>query len=306
MKRTIFVLGLALGVLIGSGSAEAAVVANSVTEFSCVQGQDNWRYGYYDGPFTSSDFQEMTQCIPDPQYGGHAWWVNPANYWTSVRSEVSFPNGPASCGRQPVEHWAVRRWISETTGTVTISGVVQNMFGGFDGFTALIIVDGTVVWSQHVPGTAPIPYSTDVAVSAGSLLDFAVDPGGSDCNDHAKFTATIVGGPICDIQLNQTSFMDGDAVVVQVFRFANPTTPAVAIEFKIWLEGPGFSPIPILRGGEDGSVVLPPGFNIDLGPFPLVPVVPALPRGPWGFSCRMLDPVTGALLSEDLNPFVIR
>jgi hypothetical protein len=304
MKIPVLVAGVALVVCVG-GDADAAVIADSVTEFSCVQGQDNWRYGYYDGPFSSADFQEMTQCIPHPSPGATSWWVDPMNYWTSIRSEVSFPNGPASCGRLPVEQWAVRRWVSEATGTIAITGVVQNVLGGFDGFTAHIIVNGTLVWSQPVAGTNPITYTQHVTVAPGSVVDFAVQPGASDCNDHAKFTAIITAGPLCDIELNQTSFVDGQTAIAQVFRIANTSAPSVAVEFKFWIEVPGLGPVSFLRGGADGSVVLPPGFDVNLGPFPLFMLTPAFPRGDWSFGCRMLSPVTGAHVHEEINPFTV-
>jgi hypothetical protein len=170
------------------------VIADSVSDFSCTQGQHNWQYGYYDGPFTSSNFKEMTSCLPnDTWYGGEAWWVDPALYWTSIRAAVSFPNGPTSCGRQNVEHWAVRRWVSEVTGTVTIRGTVANVLSGSD-FTGLILVDGEEKLRQPVASTEEMPYTlNDVSVSVGSVVDFAIIPGASDCNDHARFTATISG-----------------------------------------------------------------------------------------------------------------
>jgi hypothetical protein len=52
--------------------------------------------------------------------------------------------------------------------------------------------------------------------------------------------------------------------------------------------------------------MLPGAFDPDLGPLPLFPVAPALPRGSYELSCRILDPTTGRLLAADLNPFVIQ
>jgi hypothetical protein len=176
---------------------QSMVVADSVSEFSCTQGQNSWSYGYFDGPFDSSDFQPMTQCGPDTFFGGYpgnAWMVNPDLYWTSIRTAISFPNGPSSCGRQNVEHWAVRRWTSEVAGTVTISGAIANVLGGIDTFTGIILVDGDEVWRQTIFGAEEIPYVLqNVSVGVGSVIDFAVRPDGSDCNDHAKFAATISG-----------------------------------------------------------------------------------------------------------------
>jgi hypothetical protein len=109
--------------------------------------------------------------------------------------------------------------------------------------------------------------------------------------------------------LNQTSYTNGQPVVVPVFRFANTSantsTVAEAVEIKVWLEVPGVAPIPFLRSGAYGSVVFPAGLDANLGPFTLFTVAPALPRGTYALSCRLLNPVTGKLQSEDLNTFTV-
>jgi hypothetical protein len=202
--RTFLIFGMLVAWVIGVGVQEpparldgepqpaVETIADSQTEFSCTQGQNNWRYGYFDGPFTSSDFQEMTSCIPDSHVNNEdAWWVDPDLYWTSVAPAVSFPNGPFSCGRQQVEHWPVRRWVSEVTGSIHIAGEVQQLSSGGDQFTTHIIVDGVTVWSQGGITQSPIPFGLDVTVTTGSVVDFAVQPEASDCNDWARFTATI-------------------------------------------------------------------------------------------------------------------
>jgi hypothetical protein len=52
--------------------------------------------------------------------------------------------------------------------------------------------------------------------------------------------------------------------------------------------------------------MLPLSFNQNLGPITLFTVSAGFPLGQYAFSCRILDPVTGLLQSEDLNPFEIR
>jgi hypothetical protein len=52
-------------------------------------------------------------------------------------------------------------------------------------------------------------------------------------------------------------------------------------------------------------VVFPAGLDVNLGPLPLLPAA-GLPMGQWEFSCRILDPVTGKLLAEDLNGFIVQ
>lgn len=109
--------------------------------------------------------------------------------------------------------------------------------------------------------------------------------------------------PECNIELSQTSYIDGETVTANVFRYANNTGAAVALEWKGWLGVPGIPPIGIINLGADGLLVVPDGTDVDLGPLPLVPVTASLPRGSYEFSCRFLDPVTGRLLMEDRNFF---
>jgi len=116
----------------------------------------------------------------------------------------------------------------------------------------------------------------------------------------------IVTGPTCDIQMNQLTYIDGDTVTADVFRIANLTAASLALEWKVWLGVPGIPPISIVNLGSDGSFVLPAGTDLDLGPLPLLPVTAGLPRDDYEFSCRMLDPVTGELLTEDRNLFNIQ
>jgi hypothetical protein len=215
------VLGIAVLASRTAYAQTRAIVADSEAEFSCVQGQDGWHYGYFAGPFTSQDFQPMTQCGPDilGSYTGNAWMVDPRAYWTSIRSVISFPNGPASCGRQPVEQWAVRRWVSNVAGPVTIAGTVADAVASFDGFTAHIIIDGVRVFSQVVNRLEEWPYHLDATVNAGATVDFAIQPHASDCNDHAKFTATITadaGQISCDVSLtvNPATVLEGQTTTV--------------------------------------------------------------------------------------------
>jgi hypothetical protein len=173
-----------------------AQVADSRAEFSCTQGRDNWYYGYYDGPFHTGDFRLMAQCVEDTYYGpGFSWWVDPSRFWTSIGPAVWFPNGPQSCGRQAVEQWPVRRWISEVSGAVIASGTVRTLLGEFDGYIAHILVDGKSIWSFTAPPgsstTPPLPFRTTFSVDRGTPVDFAIQPRWSDCNDHAEFLITI-------------------------------------------------------------------------------------------------------------------
>lgn len=80
----------------------------------------------------------------------------------------------------------------------------------------------------------------------------------------------------------------------------------IAVCPQLWLGVPGLAPVSLINAGSNGALMLPGAFDPDLGPLPLFPVAPALPRGSYELSCRILDPTTGRLLAADLNPFVIQ
>lgn len=183
-------------------SAQCTIIADSVEDFSDVQGYEGWYYGYYDGPFEPSDFHLMTHYIADASYGTSApgaWVVDAASYWTAIWDEAQSPNGQDGLGRQPGEQWAVRRWISTVGGNLNISGRIAQLnnppgqIPGGDGVTAHIVINDTEVWSQWVSGydVAGINYSADISCLPGSTIDFILSPGANGVCDHFTYTATI-------------------------------------------------------------------------------------------------------------------
>lgn len=111
--------------------------------------------------------------------------------------------------------------------------------------------------------------------------------------------------PECDLQMSQSSYIDGETVTANVIRIANPADTEVATELKIWLEVPGAAPISVTNEGSDGSLVLPAGMNTDYGPITLFSAT-GVPTGAYEFSCRIFNPVTGVLIVEDRNFFNIQ
>jgi hypothetical protein len=120
--------------------------------------------------------------------------------------------------------------------------------------------------------------------------------------DDLRFTPSAR----CDVQLDQTTYTNGQTVNASTFRIANQSGAALATEFKSWIAVPGFPSFSFINAGANGSVVLPSGTNVNVGPFSLFPVTAALPRGFYEFSCRVFDPVTGATLATSQSPFVLQ
>ena len=184
--------------LLGLAAAHcpASIIADSVSEFSNVQGQDNWYYGYYTTPGVSSSFTQMTlfDSVGDVALG--PGWEEAATQppWTLLWATGGHPNGPP----YGADHWAVRRWISEVNGTIVITGTLADQQLGGDGNRGLILVNGVSLFDQFIAGSdlVGINYSITVPVNIGDAIDFAIARGGDDIlTDVTRFTATIAVVP---------------------------------------------------------------------------------------------------------------
>jgi hypothetical protein len=161
-----------------AGSIE---LANSITGFSGTQGGNNWFYGKY-AAFDTPGFTQL------PNYTGSIW-NNPG-----VGAILDFPQIDANGGHPQFEGlvWAVRRWVSNYTGTVTISGdFFDRDLNCGDGANVRIFKNGAQVYDfLDIPGTSE-NYSFSLAVQAGDFIDFAIDPIFDASCDDTHFTAVI-------------------------------------------------------------------------------------------------------------------
>jgi hypothetical protein len=161
------------------------LVADSVTGYTNIPGQNGWSYGYAelgsDAPYSLSAFKEMTWGI----WGGDNFrWSRDGGY-------------PFASGSQmhPSDAWAIRRWVSNVGGELTLSGLVSRGDGG-DGVNVRIFVDGQEIFRQEVSPTASINYNIpNVKVKVGSKIDFAVNQRDESSFDATTFTSTITRAP---------------------------------------------------------------------------------------------------------------
>jgi hypothetical protein len=201
-----------------SGVATAGpAVANSVTDFSGTQGLHGWSYGYYDGdapsPYTPADFE------PLPVFDGTKWliqetpWLGgpgppPNGYWTRLTATGGHPNGNLTTTALSANHWAARRWTSSRQALYTISGIFADDSpalnppppqAAYNGVIGHIFVDGTEVLTLPINEGGNTPYSFSLPLSAGSMIDFAIDAKihatdpdrTSDWTDSTTFTVQI-------------------------------------------------------------------------------------------------------------------
>lgn len=108
---------------------------------------------------------------------------------------------------------------------------------------------------------------------------------------------------VCDIEMSQAAYIDGETITAQQFRVANPGSSDIAVELKAWFETPTGA---VIRTLNVPSINLSAGFDIDLGPIPFFTVQPTTPRGTWEYGCRLLDPVTGRQRSFDRTTFELQ
>lgn len=166
-------------------------IADSVSDFSGVQGHNNWYYGYYAAPFGPADFQEMQQ------YTGGIWYAQQFSLWTSMNANWEYPNGTAAYGGAvPIEQWSARRYVSEVAGLALVTGTISDLDHrgpNSNGVVARIFVNSDEVFSSVLEnGDTNVTYQIPVSLSHGTVIDFVVDPRDSNERfDRTEFSATI-------------------------------------------------------------------------------------------------------------------
>jgi hypothetical protein len=168
------------------------LLADSVEGFSGAQGTapGTWSYGYYyqgdSKTYRPTDFKPL---VWTRNSWGYRWQC--AYPYAAISSNVAHPSDSAN---QQV--WSIRRWQSNTAGTVRITGAVNRASKDGDGTGAKILIDGVEVFSQIVggPGRASnTSFDLSVTLKKGSLVDFVVTPGpGGNINyDAVDYRAQV-------------------------------------------------------------------------------------------------------------------
>lgn len=190
MLRTTALLCIVAGL---TAPSHAAIMADSVADYSGTQGQNGWYYGYYEVSSTSiaPTFQQMTE------FDGVRWWADSSRYWTMVGPLGAHPNGTLTSGSMVSdEHWAVRRWVSSTTDLVDVNAVYAklNVNPASNGVTGRIWVNGVEMWNDFIGPTDATGAlaSLQLNVVPGTTIDFILDPtAGNDWADNTRMSAVI-------------------------------------------------------------------------------------------------------------------
>ncbi len=216
-------------------AANPTTVADSIADWSPdgTQGENGWSYGYHDvradvesgsGAYDVDDFIEYLNdgsgmVSADPAFGA---WRDTPNHWDGSKWDLLVNGAPVSHGPwtettrtgghpasnaqgDPEVHWAMRRWTSDVSGVVRISGMLRNNSANGDGTVGRVFINGVEVLSALSDGNN-VPYSLETEIASGDVIDFAIDPDGAgvldpmdpatlnsinDGSDGTNFTARI-------------------------------------------------------------------------------------------------------------------
>lgn len=193
-----------------ASTGQAQLIADSVTGFSSIQGQNGWSYGYYDktgdggatAVYAVTDFQLMTQ------FQGNTWWVNNVDSTTNGYFTRLFASGGHGNGldnyfgrlRATREHFAVRRYTSSTFSPVRLDISISKIdTSGGNGTSFLVYLNGTPIFAPSgAPFTSATPSSfvVNTTLSPGDKLDLFLDPwAAQDANDNSNLTMKITAVP---------------------------------------------------------------------------------------------------------------
>ena len=158
------------------------LVAESESGYSNTQGANGWHYGYADVPsektYKLSNFVPMKWAIFRTD---NYRWIGPSTFHFVTES-----------GMHPSKSWAIRRWVSDRSAKVTVSGDIARGSGG-DGVDIYIFVDGVEMLRRHILPDEAFHYTLPgVVLTIGSMVDFCVGQGANNSFDTTLFESQIV------------------------------------------------------------------------------------------------------------------
>jgi hypothetical protein len=176
--------------LFAASAAHAAPFANSISDFSNVQGQNGWFYGFFnqgvDGstPYTTIAFEEFTTygIVGPDVWGASAAQVGAQNnVYLGLGAASGHPTGLAPPDTQDRIIWAVRRYVNEVAGDIDIAIDLrkENLNANGGGVTGRVFVDGVEIFNRLIMATDGVGVQRTLVVpdvDVGSLIEFAIDP----------------------------------------------------------------------------------------------------------------------------------
>lgn len=170
-----------------------SVLADSVADFSGVQGENGWSYGRYQQTSNPGVFQEF----PVDYWDGSKWDVPNGNPpWTEISAESGHPNGDNNAEIE----WATRRYTVEEGGDLLVEWTLAKAnTGGGSGTSLHVLLNGTEIDFASVGGGDGVGVRRDVVIPGaqpGDIIDFALSPEGLDGSNADGSDGSFFGAKI--------------------------------------------------------------------------------------------------------------
>jgi hypothetical protein len=185
----------------------AAIVADTIADWSIsgTQGEKNWTYGLFNattgGAYATAKFAPFPNGT-GPHSSGNFWngeewkWFDGDPPFDTIGRIETQPNVFATGGTNAHQHWVIRRWLSEVSGTIHVDWHIskKDLTGG--GVTASIYQNGTQRDTFVLPGADFVGTNRTITISGvqvGDAIDLAVAAGTDVIGDLCFLNATIHG-----------------------------------------------------------------------------------------------------------------
>jgi hypothetical protein len=189
-KVAAVLVGLMMLMLMQVGLANATVVASWPTEFSSVQGTNNWYYLWA----YNVDY-DATETGHAMTWGGSSW--SGGSYGATIYNGMVLPGDLYADGVN--KDSTVLRWVSEVDSDLEITGTFQRKTAypaqyGINGVICAVQINGETKWGKEILSPDTDVYTFDITLSdvnVGDDIDFLVYPGVHNWLDETYLTATI-------------------------------------------------------------------------------------------------------------------
>ncbi|MBI5387222.1 MAG: lamin tail domain-containing protein [Verrucomicrobia bacterium] len=179
----------------GQGPFTPAMIADSVADFAGRQGSNNWFYGYWnkgadaDGAYADGEFVAFPNA--GGPYGETNFWDGTRWHWfagdppyTSLTADGGHPNADDGVtGR--ANHWAVRRYVAESSGPLKITGHLEHRSGWVYVSASGVCANSAI---YVYPTAAGDGYIDDMKLVAGSVAE-----AGPNLLPNGEFESAIAG-----------------------------------------------------------------------------------------------------------------
>lgn len=180
-------------VCVGTAAMEPCTVASSIDDFSMVQGDRGWYYGYW---IESSDANGVYE--PATDFSSFVWmdavWEPPD--WQATGPDFTWAYlhwWGGHPGSYPTHKLPVRRWVSSVSGHAEVEVHHAKADLGGDGTRAILIVDGVTLLSRDIAGDDATGFVEVVPIelAIGSTVDLMIHYIGDDGVDTTNSSMII-------------------------------------------------------------------------------------------------------------------